>query len=101
MGLHNDSVSHPSTASRTQLTVCRFVCIIVAPANLLRIGILDCDKGYRIKTIWDGGLGEVSAPTLIDGMPVPSGMTGIFSMILLANTPRLLVSIAYSLLIPC
>ncbi|KAL4924604.1 uncharacterized protein BDV17DRAFT_295240 [Aspergillus undulatus] len=95
-GIHKSSPCHSddgqSDGSRP------FVCMLIPAIYLLRLGILDYNQGYGVKTIWDSGLGEVTGSTLLDGIPVPRGDQSILPMILLANTPQVFVSFAYFVL---
>ncbi|KAL3472966.1 hypothetical protein BJX99DRAFT_249257 [Aspergillus californicus] len=76
-------------------TITTFVCMLIPAICVLRLGIIDYNKGYGSKTIWDSGLGEVTTSTILTGMDTPATASGVLSMILLANTPQVLVSAAY------
>ncbi|KAL2829980.1 hypothetical protein BDW59DRAFT_178184 [Aspergillus cavernicola] len=79
------------------LTLTTFACMLIPAIYLLRLGIIDYNQGYGVKTIWDSGLGEVTTATILNGLDVPATASGIFSMVFMANTPQLLVSAAYFL----
>ncbi|KAL2812282.1 hypothetical protein BJX63DRAFT_432724 [Aspergillus granulosus] len=69
---------------------------MLAPAGyVLWLGIEDFNGSYGTKTIWDNGLGQVTSGTILSGMDARPNTHGIFTMVLLANTPQLLVSFAY------
>ncbi|KAL2867715.1 uncharacterized protein BJX67DRAFT_387626 [Aspergillus lucknowensis] len=81
--------------SRWVCTITLFICMLIPSIYCLRLGVLDFNKAYGTKTIWDHGLGQVTTATILTGMDTPPTASGIFSMVLLANTPQLLVSVAY------
>ncbi|GES59971.1 peptidase C78, ubiquitin fold modifier-specific peptidase 1/ 2 [Aspergillus terreus] len=73
------------------------VCVILIAIGCLQLGI--GIKGFRefheIQNMWDISLGEVTAATLVTAFQPTKTWTPILRMILLANTPQLVVSIAY------
>lgn len=71
---------------------------MIPAANLLRLGMLDYYTSVGSRTIWDTTLGEASPSTTLGNFHDQSGTSAIFSMVLLANLPQLLVSVAYFLL---
>lgn len=60
---------------------------------LLSLGTIQVHDYNDSSSIWDYSLGEVNVATLITSIGLPD--RGIIWMVLLANTPQLLVSIAY------
>lgn len=71
--------------------------MLIPAANLLRLGILNQHRSSS-QSIWANGLGEINASNLLTGMQTPDGTAGVFSMVLLANIPQLLVAVAYFML---
>lgn len=69
--------------------------MLVPSVIVLRLGILNYNKASKSKSIWDSGLGEASSGTTLAGLSISATSTGIFSMILMANIPQILVSLAY------
>ncbi|KAL4913092.1 hypothetical protein BDW62DRAFT_214530 [Aspergillus aurantiobrunneus] len=87
------------STGRWIFTITVFICMLVPAINLLRLGILDYNRGYGTgKNIWDGGLGDATASTLLAGLQITPDTTGTFLAVLLANVPQFLISIAYFLL---
>ncbi|KAJ5251753.1 hypothetical protein N7489_002163 [Penicillium chrysogenum] len=84
-----------ASVSRWVYTVLLFVCMLVPSVIVLRLGILNYNKASKSKSIWDSGLGEASSGTTLAGLSISATSTGIFSMILMANIPQILVSLAY------
>ncbi|KAL4875002.1 hypothetical protein BJY04DRAFT_211669 [Aspergillus karnatakaensis] len=62
---------------------------------LLYLGVTDIHTHYSSRSIWDYGLGEVSTATLITGLNGSHTELDFVWMILIANTPQLLVSLTY------
>lgn len=60
--------------------------------------MLDFYSSLGATTIWDTTLGEASPSTTLSSLHRLSGTPAIFSMVLLANVPQLLVSAAYFML---
>ncbi|KAL3455602.1 hypothetical protein BJX64DRAFT_297452 [Aspergillus heterothallicus] len=83
--------------ARWVCTLLLFACLLAPAGYILHLSIQDYSSSYGTKTIWDNGLGETTARTILSGMDTPPTTQGIFSMVLLANTPQLLVSSAYFL----
>jgi hypothetical protein len=69
---------------------------MLAPTGyLLWVGIADFQRSYGTHTIWDNGLGQVTTGSILGGLSTSPSTNGIFRMVLLANTPQLLISFAY------
>ncbi|KAL5338375.1 hypothetical protein BJX70DRAFT_366905 [Aspergillus crustosus] len=84
-----------ASTARWLSTITIFICMLIPAIYVLRLGILDYNDAYGTKTIWDSGLGDPSAATILSGLDVAATTNGIFSMVLMANTPQILVSFAY------
>ncbi|CAI7579935.1 unnamed protein product [Penicillium pancosmium] len=68
---------------------------ILGPSGyLLKLGITEFNSAYGSQDIWIYAFNKVGAATLITGLS-GIGVSGKVSMILLANTPQLLLSITY------
>ncbi|KAL4785975.1 hypothetical protein BJX76DRAFT_355568 [Aspergillus varians] len=83
------------STGRWIFTITLFICILIPAIILLRLGIIDYNGAYGSQSIWASGLGEVTSATILIGMNTPASADGIFSMILLANTPQLLITFTY------
>ncbi|KAL4807026.1 hypothetical protein BDV18DRAFT_159248 [Aspergillus unguis] len=76
------------------LSVLLMCAILLSIAGyLLSLGVADLHRYNSSSSIWAYTLGETSTATLITAIVVPTNYT--LAMILLANTPQLLVSITY------
>ncbi|KAL4883546.1 hypothetical protein BJY04DRAFT_226567 [Aspergillus karnatakaensis] len=84
-----------ASLTRWVCTITIFVLMLIPAIYVLRLGILDFNEAYGSQSIWDSGLGDPSAATILSGLDMEATTNGIFSMILMANTPQILVSIAY------
>ncbi|KAL4788715.1 hypothetical protein BJX76DRAFT_363367 [Aspergillus varians] len=85
----------------------RWLCIlvlftsIIAPASyLLSLGIKNVTKTYT-SSIWSQGLGQPRSGTIITGLNFTRTFPNVLALILLSNTPQLLVTIAYFLYNAC
>ncbi|KAL4864910.1 hypothetical protein BDV12DRAFT_158142 [Aspergillus spectabilis] len=84
-----------ASTARWICTVLTFVCMLIPAIYVLRLGIQDFKRAFGDKTLWEGGLGDPTSGAILSGMDMEATANGIFSMVLLANSPQLLVSIAY------
>ncbi|KAL4889864.1 hypothetical protein BDV59DRAFT_185642 [Aspergillus ambiguus] len=73
----------------------RCVILIGVGALLFVIGIRGFTEFYKATDMWSFGLGQVTAGTLVTSVIESKTGTSVFGMILLANTPQLVVSVAY------
>ncbi|KAL5355932.1 hypothetical protein BJX96DRAFT_171126 [Aspergillus floccosus] len=80
---------------RWMSTLILCVILIAVGCLLLGIGIKGFREFYKAENMWDFGLGEVTAATLVTVIKTTKTGIHVLGMILLANTPQLVVSIAY------
>ncbi|KAL3487464.1 hypothetical protein BJX62DRAFT_253912 [Aspergillus germanicus] len=76
-------------------TMLLFAGMLTPTGYLLWVGIADFQRSYGTNTIWDNGLGQVTTGSILGGLSTSPSTNGIFRMVLLANTPQLLISFAY------
>ncbi|KAL2823960.1 hypothetical protein BJY01DRAFT_169418 [Aspergillus pseudoustus] len=76
-------------------TMLLFACLLAPAGCLLWLAITDFSGSYGSKTIWTNGIGQTTANTILSGLDASPNTHGIFTMVLLANTPQLLISFAY------
>ncbi|OQE22231.1 hypothetical protein PENFLA_c013G02865 [Penicillium flavigenum] len=75
-------------------TVIVFVLILIPVSYLLSLGIKNVTTRYT-SSIWAQGLGQPRSGTIITGINLSRTFPNVLAIILLSNTPQLLLSCAY------
>ncbi|KAL4893339.1 hypothetical protein BDV59DRAFT_178049 [Aspergillus ambiguus] len=88
---------HAVSYRRCISTLCLCVFILASAGVALYFAIVAYTENYGAGSIWESGFGEPSSATVLGGTGDANDAGNVFSMILLANTPQVVVSAAYFL----